>query len=272
MPNRVIKESIRTSKSVNSLSDFQFRVWLYLITYVDDYGRGSADAELLKGFLLPRRKGVTEGQIQKALDDLANTGMIRLYEVDGEPFLCFPNWDMHQRIQTKKSKHPAPPDGIQQKSTVNHGEPPPESNPNPNTNPNPNPNPNPNIEGAGKPHLSARGEYGWVKLSDEQMNRLISDFGETEANACIRYVDESAQQTGNKNKWKDWNLTVRKCQREGWHKRNTGPGRSQNNMAGANFQPTPERIRKNSEKLEKFLRETEGENWEYEAEKRRKEA
>ncbi|MBQ7825187.1 MAG: hypothetical protein IJ337_02390 [Clostridia bacterium] len=48
MPNRVIKESIRTSKGVNSLSAFQFRLWVYLITYVDDYGRGSADPELLK--------------------------------------------------------------------------------------------------------------------------------------------------------------------------------------------------------------------------------
>ena len=60
MPNRIIKESIRISKNVNSMSDFQFRLWIYLITYVDDYGRGSADAEILKGFLFPRRKRVTE--------------------------------------------------------------------------------------------------------------------------------------------------------------------------------------------------------------------
>lgn len=117
MGNRMIKESIRTSRSVNSLTDFQFRVWLYLITYVDDYGRGSADPELLKGLVFTRRKGVTEGQIEKALADLANTGMISLYEVDGESFFCFPNWHLHQRIQTKKSLFPAPPE-----STVSHGE------------------------------------------------------------------------------------------------------------------------------------------------------
>lgn len=128
MPNRIIKDTIRISKSINSLSDFQFRTWTYLITYVDDYGRGSADPELLKGFLFPRRKGVTEQQISKVLADLATIGMITLYEVDGESFLCFPNWDKHQRIQTKKSKFPAP-----EESTVSHGYPPPESNPNPNT-------------------------------------------------------------------------------------------------------------------------------------------
>ncbi len=109
MPNRILKESIRTSKSVNAMSDFQFRLWAYLITYVDDYGRGSADAELLKGFVFPRRKGVTESAIEKALADLANMGLVNLYEVDGEPYLYFPNWGKHQRIQTKRSKFPEPP-------------------------------------------------------------------------------------------------------------------------------------------------------------------
>lgn len=126
MPNRVIKESIRTSKKVNALSDFEFRLWLYLITYVDDYGRGSADPELIKNLVFPRRKGITEQQIQKALDSLANTGMVILYEYDEEPFLYFPNWDQHQRIQSKKSKFPDPQDGsISPPSTVSHGEEPP---------------------------------------------------------------------------------------------------------------------------------------------------
>lgn len=125
MPNRMIKETIRTSRSVNALSDFLFRVWLYLITYVDDYGRGSADPELLKGIVFPRRKGITEQQLAEALTLLANSGMITLYEVDGESYFCFPNWSKHQRIQTKKSKFPDPP-----KVTVSHRESPPETKPN----------------------------------------------------------------------------------------------------------------------------------------------
>ena len=145
MPNRIIKDSIRTSKSVNTMTDFQFRLWTYLLTYVDDYGRGSADPELLKGFVFPRRKGVTEATIEKSLQELANIGSILLYDVDGESYFCFPNWADHQRIQTKKSRFPSPDDGTLKKVTVSHGESPPESNttqsesnPNPNTNPNPN--------------------------------------------------------------------------------------------------------------------------------------
>ena len=147
MPNRILKETIRTSRNVNLLTDFQFRVWIYLITYVDDFGRGSADAELLKGMVFPRRKGVTEAQIQKALHDLANIGMINLYKVDDESFFYFPNWSTHQRIQTKKSKFPVPDEtneihGDSRWITVDHGDSPLESNPNPNPIQNPNPNPN----------------------------------------------------------------------------------------------------------------------------------
>ena len=120
MPNRIIKDSIRTSKSVNTMTDFQFRLWAYLLTYVDDYGRGSADPEILKGFVFPRRKGVTEATIEKALQDLANIGSILLYDVDGESYFCFPNWADHQRIQTKKSKYPSPDDGTFKKTTVTH--------------------------------------------------------------------------------------------------------------------------------------------------------
>ena len=62
----------------------------------------------------------------------------------------------------------------------------------------------------------AHGEYGWVKLTDAQYQKLVADLGQEELDRCIQYIDESAQSTGNKNKWKDWNLTIRKCSRDGW--------------------------------------------------------
>ena len=61
-----------------------------------------------------------------------------------------------------------------------------------------------------------RGEYGWVKLTDEEFDRLRHELGDEELQRCIAYIDESAQATGNKNKWKDWNLVIRKCSRNGW--------------------------------------------------------
>lgn len=60
------------------------------------------------------------------------------------------------------------------------------------------------------------GEFGWVKLTDEQHKRLIDEFGKDTVERAINYIDEAAQTTGNKNKWRDWNLVLRKCIRNGW--------------------------------------------------------
>lgn len=63
------------------------------------------------------------------------------------------------------------------------------------------------------------GVYGWVKLTEDEYNRLLRDLGLAELERCITYVDESAQGSGNKNGWKDWNVVLRKCHREGWGQR-----------------------------------------------------
>lgn len=110
MPNRLLKDSIRTSKSINALTDFQFRLWAYLITYVDDFGRGRAELDILKGFVFPRRACVSEDTIKAALNGLASIGLIRLYEVDGDAYLCLRHWEEHQNRRATTSKFPAPPD------------------------------------------------------------------------------------------------------------------------------------------------------------------
>ncbi|MPM41054.1 hypothetical protein SDC9_87703 [bioreactor metagenome] len=121
MPNRIIKESIHVSEKIALLSDFQFRLWTSLITYVDDYGRGDARPAIIKGAAFPLREAVTAADIEKGLFDLEKADCIRLYEVEGRPYLFFPNWEAHQRIQTKRSKFPPPA------STVGDGGMPPES-------------------------------------------------------------------------------------------------------------------------------------------------
>ncbi len=63
------------------------------------------------------------------------------------------------------------------------------------------------------------GEYGWVKLTDKEYRKLCEDFGEPETEDIIDHIDNSAQSTGNKNKWKDWYLVCRNCYRGQWHKK-----------------------------------------------------
>lgn len=108
MPNRIIKESIAKSEKVNALNDFQFRLWVHLITYVDDFGRGDARPAVIKGTCFPFRDRLTNKDIEKGLADLAGAGCVSLYTVDGKPYLYFPNWEQHQRVRSKISKCPAP--------------------------------------------------------------------------------------------------------------------------------------------------------------------
>lgn len=106
----------------------------------------------------------------------------------------------------------------------------------PNSKPNSNSTSNSNSKStskkykADKPPAPARqkyGTFGWVRLTQEEYKKLLTDLGETEAQRCIAYIDEAAQSTGNKNKWRDWNLVLRKCHREGW-----GLSRTPNNRGG----------------------------------------
>ena len=74
----------------------------------------------------------------------------------------------------------------------------------------------PSLPHADKLTRKKYGQYGWVKLTEEEHTRLLEDLGEDELNRCIGYIDERAQITGNRNKWRDWNLVLRKCSREQW--------------------------------------------------------
>lgn len=144
MPNRIIKESICTSEKINGLSDFHFRLWTCLITYVDDFGRGDARSAIIKGRCFPLRDRITVKDIDAGLHVLADTGCIILYTVDGGSYLCFPNWDKHQTVRNQKSKYPAPPEGADSLKTIESNCKQLEANvPVIQSNPNPNPNPNP---------------------------------------------------------------------------------------------------------------------------------
>ena len=77
MPNRIIKDSIHESEKVNAMTDFQFRLWVSLITYVDDYGRGDARPAIIKGNCFPLRDRLTNKDIDAALTGLVQPSKIQ---------------------------------------------------------------------------------------------------------------------------------------------------------------------------------------------------
>lgn len=135
MPDRIIRESICTSDTLNQLTDFEERFWHRLTVNCDDYGRFDARPAILKGRLFPLAEGKTQKNMTDALNKLASVGLVELYEVDGRPFLHVVTWDKYQRIRAKRSKYPSPDNACRQM---------PSNVPVIQSNPNPYPNPNPN--------------------------------------------------------------------------------------------------------------------------------
>lgn len=60
------------------------------------------------------------------------------------------------------------------------------------------------------------GKFGWIRLSAQEHARLLGELGQAELDRCIAYIDESAQSTGNKNHWLDWEVVLRRCHTNGW--------------------------------------------------------
>ena len=111
MPNRIIKESIRTSDSINELSWFEECLFYRLIVSCDDYGRFDGRPAIIKGTCFPLKEGVTTKNIESALSKLTSAGLVKRYVVDGKPYLSLPSWGRHQTTRAAKSKYPNPDDG-----------------------------------------------------------------------------------------------------------------------------------------------------------------
>ena len=122
MPNRIIKESITTSEKLASLSDFEFRLWIGLITQADDAGRGDARPAVIKGRVFPFRERLTVKDIGSSLRALADKGCVTLYEIGGRPYFYFPNWSKHQRVRDCKPKYPEPTDDSLRQVAADCGE------------------------------------------------------------------------------------------------------------------------------------------------------
>lgn len=107
MPNRIIKESICRSDSIDSLSWFEEVLFYRLIVVCDDYGRFDGRPAVIRGSCFPL-KDIRLEQIESALKKLSTAGMVWMYKAEERPFLQLITWEQHQRIRAKKSKFPAP--------------------------------------------------------------------------------------------------------------------------------------------------------------------
>ena len=106
MPNRILKESITTSSTIDNLS-WQAECFFYrLIVNCDDFGRMDGRTAVLLARCFPLRIGkVKEKDIQDWLRELISNDFIFMYK-NGTEYLQVKSWDKHQQIRAKRSKFP----------------------------------------------------------------------------------------------------------------------------------------------------------------------
>lgn len=107
MPCRLIRDEMLDSERVLGLP-VEAR-WLYvtILLSADDLGLFEATS-----FKLARRADIKRETGEKLLAMLADSDLVRLYDVEGKRYGFIPRF--RQRIQIKRLKHPAPPDALMQ--------------------------------------------------------------------------------------------------------------------------------------------------------------
>jgi len=113
VPNRILKESICVSDSIDGLNWFEEVLFYRLIVNCDDYGRFDGRTAVIKNRLFPLKDNLTLATVKSAIHKLASAGLVITYECMGKPYLYLPTWTTHQTVRAKRSKYPAPEDGVQ---------------------------------------------------------------------------------------------------------------------------------------------------------------
>lgn len=108
MPNRIMRESICTSGSIDSLSWFEEILFYRLIVSCDDFGRYDGRAVIIKNKLFPLKENLTLKTVENALHGLASAGLVVLYTSQDRRFLYLPTWGKYQHRRAKESKYPDP--------------------------------------------------------------------------------------------------------------------------------------------------------------------
>lgn len=79
MPNRILKESICVSESIDSLSWFEEVLFYRLIVNCDDFGRFDGRTAVIKNRLFPLKDDLTLGTVKAAIQKLVSAGLVITY-------------------------------------------------------------------------------------------------------------------------------------------------------------------------------------------------
>lgn len=110
--DRLLHPRAGKSRKVTMLTDLEFRVWVQYILSADDFGvMHATPVELQSKNLHLACRRVKE--IQRCIDALVTTGLVRVFLHQGQPYLCQHDWQDWQRVTwPSKTINPCPPSEV----------------------------------------------------------------------------------------------------------------------------------------------------------------
>jgi hypothetical protein len=114
LPNRMIRESCRTSPTLDGLSDGAERLFWRLTTVADDFGRFEADPRVLLATCFPLKVGTMKVEtVARWFAEVVACSLVQTYVSGSKHLAFFVTWEKHQYTRAKASKYPEPgPDSI----------------------------------------------------------------------------------------------------------------------------------------------------------------
>ena len=110
---RMLKKKVSTSKKLMELKTDSARLlWTWLLPHLDVEGKFSADPDIVKGSVVPRLKHFTSAKVEEYLLDMAENGLIVIYEVNGDRYLKFNKFEENQTLRTDREAKSSIPDPV----------------------------------------------------------------------------------------------------------------------------------------------------------------
>jgi hypothetical protein len=107
MSNRLLRDGVCTSDTINFLSAEAEVLFYRLLVVADDFGYVDARIPILKARCFPLKESAIPAKIEAWLLDLSTHGLIQRYEKDEKPYLAIAKWEQRQR---SRPKYPGPAD------------------------------------------------------------------------------------------------------------------------------------------------------------------
>lgn len=114
----MLRPGIWESQQIKEVDDFEFRVYIGLISHADDEGRLRANPVLLAGKIfpysqdvdMPRRIMHAVVHMENLRDEKDKKPLIGVYQNGDDAYIFHPNWKAHQHINHPTASNlPKPP-------------------------------------------------------------------------------------------------------------------------------------------------------------------